>query len=930
MAPRLVLVSSLAIVLAAPAYAGDEVLYEAAPDWVDVTATETLKADGASPLLMTERQVRLESGRVRDYRDMAFSFTSPEMMTQLGTVSASWLPDKGDLTVHRVELIRGDEVIDLAADRPFEILRRELQLEQRMMNGMLTATMTVPGARQGDILRVAYSTTLSDQALGDEVQWLGVLPPEPLPMKHGRTIVSWPEDLAVDWRIHRVGHAVLPETIDGHRFVTVELPVPEPKEMPNDAPSRYQLPPMLQAGTIRSYAQLSSLLAPYYDEAARISPGSSLAEQVATIEAETADPVGRMAAAVRFVQDEISYLMNGLDGGNYLPQSASETWDARFGDCKAKSVLLVALLREMGIESDVALVNSGIGDALPELLPMAANFDHMIVKASVGGVDYWLDGTSGGTRLSTLAEIPAFRHALPLRQSGATLVALPHRGTATPDRHVALTIDQRAGLPLPALFEIEVGLTGAMGAAMRPIAGQDDEELTEAAVDEVIRGIIGPVQMTEYALDYDDESGRGSVTAKGIMTTPWRKERGRFELEPPAQEARNLDFENNRARPDWRDVPVRLNGPIYFASDLEVLLPQGGDGFDMTGEERIDREVGTVAVASKASLGDERFALEQSMRSTAFELPATALAAAKRDRTILLRELPELVAPEDARNTWDYFGDDRALLAPLEAAYAKLIDEAEEDEAEPLTNRGNFRVGVFDFAGALEDYDALVAFRPDAAIYGQRSFVREQTGDLEGALDDLQALEDLAGDGSTFLRRIEILGLLGRGEEAVGLADDYAEIAEETRYAATGKATALGYAGRAEEGAGMIEAELARRPGDADLLNAACWHEGTWNLVDESTIDLCTRAVEKSDYSPPVLDSRGLAFFRLGRFEEALADYDAALADDVALPPTRYMRGLVKLELGREQAGREEIALALRMMPSLAASYAAWGLEPPR
>ena len=49
MAPRLVLVSSLAIVLAAPAYAGDEVLYEAAPDWVDVTATETLKVDGASP-----------------------------------------------------------------------------------------------------------------------------------------------------------------------------------------------------------------------------------------------------------------------------------------------------------------------------------------------------------------------------------------------------------------------------------------------------------------------------------------------------------------------------------------------------------------------------------------------------------------------------------------------------------------------------------------------------------------------------------------------------------------------------------------------------------------------------------------------------------------------------------------------------------------
>ena len=113
-------------------------------------------------------------------------------------------------------------------------------------------------------------------------------------------------------------------------------------------------------------------------------------------------------AALQLVQDQISYLANGMDGGNYIPQDAEFTWAKRYGDCKAKSVLLLALLKQMGIEAEPVLVASSGGDALPELLPVPGDFDHVIVHAVIGGTDYWLDGTNTGSGRTTS---PTCRHS---------------------------------------------------------------------------------------------------------------------------------------------------------------------------------------------------------------------------------------------------------------------------------------------------------------------------------------------------------------------------------------------------------------------------------------------------------------------------------------------------------------------------------------
>ena len=224
---------------------------------------------------------------------------------------------------------------------------------------------------------------------------------------------------------------------------------------------------------------------------------------MARIAAASDDLKTRAALATQVVQDRISYLMNGLDGGNYLLQSPAQTWKSA-SDCKAKSLLLLAMLRELDVEAEAVLVDTNMGDAVPEMLPMAGSFDHIIVRAMIDGTEYWLDGTSRATRLANMDEVPRFFHALPLREGGAELMAMAERAQSTPDRRTWLTLDSRAGVAVPALFNLKIEQTGQLAAVFEEIAEQDSEELREDGISAFVSEELGSVQITESTVSYDE------------------------------------------------------------------------------------------------------------------------------------------------------------------------------------------------------------------------------------------------------------------------------------------------------------------------------------------------------------------------------------------------------------------------------------------
>ena len=110
----------------------------------------------------------------------------------------------------------------------------------------------------------------------------------------------------------------------------------------------------------------------------------------------------KVRALHRFVIEKTRYV--GLEFGihGYKPYPVSQVLLRRFGDCKDKALLLVALLREQGIESELVLLRSrraGLVDSEPASL---AIFDHAITY--VPRLDLYLDGTA---EFAGLDELPS-------------------------------------------------------------------------------------------------------------------------------------------------------------------------------------------------------------------------------------------------------------------------------------------------------------------------------------------------------------------------------------------------------------------------------------------------------------------------------------------------------------------------------------------
>lgn len=923
------LCSALLVASPAPALAGDKVLQGKAPAWVSQAVLDRSDIKGDSSELIADYQHRIENGVVHSYFDNAVRIDNSQTLMEENTVSLSWLPDKGDLTVHRLEIYRDGAVIDLlAGGAKFDVIRREQGLEDRLLDGELTATLTIPGLRVGDVLRTNYTISVRDQALGNEVQVLQALGSAPWRVGMGRAVVSWPKDQQMNWKAEANAALGEPELRDGYRYLTVKLPLAESKDMPADAPSRYRRSTVLRVGSFSDWKELSGVMAPHYVAAAKVGAAGAVAKQAAAIMKQASDPLTRAALATRLVQDKVSYLLNGLDGGNYLPQAAEFTWDKRYGDCKAKSVLLLALLNEMGIQAEPVLVASSGGDALPELLPVPGDFDHVIVHALIAGTDYWLDGTSAGTRLSNVADVPPFYYALPLRPGGADLLPIVQRDKANPDMTMTGTVDHSAGVDFPQLFKITVEGSGAAGAMLETLAdAKDPKMLRRMAASFTERDGLQGGAVTSIRVAYDKEKALGQVIVEGIAAPSFRWKEGKFIVDADAG-SDGVDFNPDRARPEWRNIPVATPGPSYVRLDLSMILPGHGKGFSVTGAEKQEVKFANTRMITSTRLADGIVHSQADIWQALGEIAPADVAEAKRRARRLDANTAKLIAPTQVNWRWDLDDKERSVrAAPILAAYDRAIAFAMDDDYGALFKKAQFLASIYDYKAALAVYDQLVDKSPSAASRIQRSSVLSALGRRADAIADLQAAYDLDPANSTAFSLATELAYSGKVDGALELLGSL-PIREQDRIAYTGaRATVTGLKGDTGKALSLLADQVADKPENSEVLNADCWFRGLFNVAVDSAVKECTHAVERAVSPMAALDSRALVEFRLGSYDAALDDLNAVLKLAPGIPNSRYLRGIVRLKKG-DQAGREDIATALRMAPRLDEYYARHGVAP--
>jgi transglutaminase-like putative cysteine protease len=257
------------------------------------------------------------------------------------------------------------------------------------------------GLKPGDVLEVQY--TLADvspeNALSDYFGDIDFVA-ETIPKRRWEYVLIAPAERSFFFNQPRVAGLERKEERRGgeviHRFSAKDIGRVETEP---SMPGWAEVSPYLHVSTYKSWQDVGRWY--WHLVADQLAADETLrrAAREATAGAHTLED--KVRALHRFVLESTRYV--GLEFGihGYKPYKVTQILSRRFGDCKDKASLLSALLREVGVESELVLLRTRRGGRVDTSPASLAVFDHAIVY--VPALSLYLDGTA---EFSGMGELP--------------------------------------------------------------------------------------------------------------------------------------------------------------------------------------------------------------------------------------------------------------------------------------------------------------------------------------------------------------------------------------------------------------------------------------------------------------------------------------------------------------------------------------------
>jgi transglutaminase-like putative cysteine protease len=423
-------ISALFLFYGLVALADEQVKFEPVPAWVQ-NLQPPLGGHLSSPsnglrYLLIDRQLNLDAQNVSQYSHYIMQITSTEGLEQASQLSFDFDPEFESLQIHQVRVLRQGESLDRLEPNELRLFQREPDLEHHLYSGTKTAYLILPDIRVGDVLEYSFSTHGINPVLGDKFSAQMQLDWEmPVEFNSVRVLVHSGRTLYYSVPDGKNGKLTMTETSTHRELLWQQSPV-SAINADDDIPTWFTPHHYWSLSEFSSWQDVAKWAIPLFEQSAVVEPSiQQIADQFMQ---QSVDPKIRVMAALEFVQQQIRYL--GIEDGigSHVPRKAADTLYRRYGDCKDKSVLLMALLKAMGFDAKAALVNLEQGSMLTRQLPSPYVFDHVIVTLTLAGQQYWLDGTdlNQGTNIDTIG-VPYLHYALVVSPESTDLVSLDNK-----------------------------------------------------------------------------------------------------------------------------------------------------------------------------------------------------------------------------------------------------------------------------------------------------------------------------------------------------------------------------------------------------------------------------------------------------------------------------------------------------------------------
>jgi transglutaminase-like putative cysteine protease len=321
----------------------------------------------------------------------------------------------------------------------------------------------------------------------------------------------------------------------GERHVTCRRSAVEALPTDGAVASYFDVVPHLALSTATDWPVLARRIQELVEERARVTP--TLQARADRLTAGALAPRDRLERLYRFVSDEIRYVAMEHGASAVIPRPAEQTLAQRYGDCKDKVTLLLALSSAAGLEAHAVLASFQRYELDRLLLPESAYFDHMIacvalpdepelvcVDPTLTRAGLELPAELHGAVALSLRDGPQHPHTLPRGPYGWD-IAVEERVEMGCDGSARRTTERRfAG---PASFSLRAWLLAAPSDEQQRFFAQEyhDSVSLEVTPRFELRDLSEPNRPFALTSHVEERSGTTAAVSTGVVehydVDPW-------------------------------------------------------------------------------------------------------------------------------------------------------------------------------------------------------------------------------------------------------------------------------------------------------------------------------------------------------------------------------------------------------------------------
>ena len=365
---------------------------EPEPSWIVVPKPEAGAALPHAALRydLLDEQVRVEAENASTYSHVVRVVNDAAGLGTAAQTQIDFDPSFQALAIHKVRVVRGGESVSRLNKSSVKLLQREAALESRIYNGQVTASIVLDDIRVGDKIEYSYTIRGTNPVFNGKFMHLSAVGSWRGPVALYQFRLLAPENRKIQYRAEP--DLNISSRLIGNERETLFRRTSIPQIQPDaNVPGGYYISYMIQFSEFDSWNGVARWGESLFQQTNLAS--DAIKAQANLIRAKGQAQEKQLQEALDFVQTQIRYFGTEVGPYSYLPVTPGKVMSQRFGDCKGKVGLLIALLTELGIDAAPVMVSNFYQGDVAALIPSGAVFDHVIARVQIGDHIYWLDGT---------------------------------------------------------------------------------------------------------------------------------------------------------------------------------------------------------------------------------------------------------------------------------------------------------------------------------------------------------------------------------------------------------------------------------------------------------------------------------------------------------------------------------------------------------